>query len=80
MTDPNLYAYLLFGVFVACILGTVWAVGSAVLQERRIRRSEAEWRDWFAALPETEKQAGAERLWAAVSFDFHPIHDDWTDR
>ena len=67
MSNPDLYAYLLFGTFVACILGTVWAVIGAVLQERRIQRSEAEWRAWFAALPETEKQAGAERLWAAVS-------------
>ena len=67
MTDPNLYAYLLFGAFVACILGTVWAVVGAVLQERRIRRSEAEWRAWFADLPETEKQAGAERLWADLA-------------
>lgn len=62
MTSSTLYPALLFGTFLACILGTVAAVVGAVLQERRIQRSEDEWRAWFAALPEDQKRAGAERL------------------
>lgn len=69
----NLYTIVAFWVAVAFLLGTVWAVVSLVAEERRIRRGEREWRAWFDALPETEKLAGAQRLWDAVSST--PIHD-----
>jgi len=65
-------------VLIAAALGMplVWLlvfVARELLAERRIRRGEAQWRAWFDALPETEKQAGAERLWDAVRSD--PLYD-----
>jgi len=65
-------------VLIVIALGTLalWLVGFVareLLAERRIRRGEAQWRAWFAALPETEKQAGAERMWDAVRSD--PLYD-----
>jgi len=65
-------------VLIAVALGSLalWLaafVARELLAERRIRRGEAQWRAWFAALPETEKRAGAERMWDAVRSD--PLYD-----
>ena len=91
MTRHDIGAFL-FGVGVAGVLFTCWAVVSAVWEhwleereeqrdaaeydrqreyhlppaERRAAQIDAEWRARYAAMPEAEKRAGAERLWAAV--------------
>ena len=76
MTRHELGVFL-FGVGLASVALTVWSVASLAFdvardwwaeaaEERRIRRSERAWRRWYAALPEAEKLAGAERLLAVV--------------
>ena len=59
-------ALLGWTLIAVAIVWTVWAICALLLNHRREARSEAEWRAWFAALPESQKRAGAERLLEAV--------------
>lgn len=90
MTRHDIGAFL-FGVGVAGLLFTCWAVASVVwgwardavgdwLHERRVRRAEAEWRAKWAAMSDAEKAAGAERLRLAITFGDNDEPADLTSR